>query len=488
MKIVEIIVLITYSISLSILLLFSIGQLFLICFYIRSSKTKKNPQKQVFDKLPLITVQLPVYNEVYVIDRLIHAVCTLNYPKNNLEIQVLDDSDDETTAIAKQLTDDYQRKGFDIKLIHRNHKTGFKAGALQNGLQESKGEFIAIFDADFLPDPDFLLDLIHEFTDDKTGMVQSRWAHLNQDFSLLTKVQAFGLDGHFSVEQQGRYAGGVFMNFNGTAGIWRKKCIEDAGGWQHDTLTEDLDLSYRAQLKGWKFKYLEHVTTPAELPLSINAYKSQQHRWTKGAVETSLKIWPLIWKSGISFKQKIFGFLHLFNAYAFLLVLFTCLISVPILLIKQRQQNFDVYFNLMSFYLLGFLIMIIFYLVSWTNRKSSYRGFILLFPGFLAISMAMSLHNSIAVLEGLFRKKTGFVRTPKFNSVQVKSLPLNFKKYLNTQLPITFFLELLCFLLFLFAVVYGIINKNYGLLFFHTLLLFGFGTLCFYGLKNRKVI
>ncbi len=487
MKIVEIIVLALYTFSLSILLLFSFGQLVLIYFYTKSAKTKNNPQKQLFKELPIITIQLPVYNEVYVIERLIKAVCEINYPKNSLEIQVLDDSDDETTTIAAKLISEYQQKGVDVKLIHRNSKTGFKAGALQNGLKQCKGDFIAIFDADFLPSSTILKDLIHEFIDDNIGMVQSRWSHLNEDISLLTKIQAFGLDGHFSVEQQGRYAGNLFMNFNGTAGIWRKTCIEDAGGWQHDTLTEDLDLSYRAQLKGWKFKYLEAVVTPAELPININAYKSQQHRWTKGAVETSIKIWPLIRQSEASFKQKVFGFLHLFNAYAFVLILLTCLLSIPVVIIKSGQNIYNQYFNIMSVFLIGFIVMILFYFTSWRKRKTSIIGFILRFPGFLAISMAMSLHNSIAVLEGVFKIKTDFIRTPKFNSIN-KTAGLLPNKYLHKNLPITFFIELLCFMLFSFGFVYGILNKDYGLLLFHLLLSFGFGTLCFYGLKHRKVV
>ena len=279
--------------------------------------------------LPRVTVQLPIFNELYVVERLLDSVSKLDYPRDLLDVQLLDDSTDETRELAAGLVAKLKERGFDIAHIHRHDRTGFKAGALENGLQSARGEYILILDADFVPSPDVLKRTVHYFTDPKVGMIQTRWGHLNRTYSMLTRVQAMFLDGHLLLEQTGRNRSGRFINFNGTAGIWRKSCIVDAGGWQHDTLTEDLDLSYRAQLKGWNFVFLPDLVTPAELPVDMNGFKSQQHRWTKGSIQTCKKLLPAVWRAELPLKVKVEATMHLTSNYAFLLLAAICILMHP---------------------------------------------------------------------------------------------------------------------------------------------------------------
>lgn len=473
-------VLFLYTFTLSLILIFSIGQAYLIYFYLRNKIQSPTIQNLKPTQQPLVTVQLPLYNEVYVVAQLINAVCALNYPIQKLEIQVLDDSDDECYTLAQQLVKAKQAEGFNIQHICRKINTGFKAGALQHGLQLAKGEFIAIFDADFIPEKEFLNQLLPCFTPN-VGMVQSRWEHVNANYSLLTQVQAFALDGHFTIEQSGRNSAGLFINFNGTAGIWRKACIIDAGGWQHDTLTEDLDLSYRAQLKGWKFHYFENVYTPAQLPAQLNAFKSQQHRWTKGAIETSKKMLNPIWKNKhLSFKIKLFATLHLSNAYNFLLAFISIFLSVPVLYIKNQHLIKPFYFQIISVFLVGFLVLLVFYSVSFFSKRKGVLNFIALFPAFVSVAMAMSFHNSLAVVEGIFGFKSPFIRTPKFNTQSIIH-----NKYVNQHIHFTFYIELILVFYFLAAIYLSFYYHDFGLLPFHIMLCFGFFTLVFYGLKQR---
>ncbi|WP_304066064.1 cellulose synthase family protein [Pedobacter glucosidilyticus] len=474
-------ILIIYAFCLLAIFIFSIGQAFLIYYYIKSSK--KEVKALSWHHQPKVTVQLPLFNELYVVKRLIKSVCELDYPKELLEIQVLDDSTDDSLALTAQLVKEQQADGFNIKHITRTKNIGFKAGALQHGLEQASGELIAIFDADFVPSQDFLQKLVPYFQDAKLGMVQSKWEHLNEDYSLLTKIQSFGLDGHFTVEQTGRNKQNLFINFNGTAGIWRKACIVEAGGWQHDTLTEDLDLSYRAQLKGWKFKYVEDFSTPAELPMELNAYKSQQHRWTKGAIETSKKMLSQIWKSDESLARKIFGSLHLLNSYAFLLVFTASILSLPILVIKNLHLVDILYFNLMTIFVGGFIIVTIFYTTSYFSKKTSLLNFVKLFPVFLSFSMAMSFHNAIAVLEGIFGFKSDFIRTPKFN-INNKKEGFKDNIYIKKSLPKSFYVELFLTFYFLSGMMMSFIYQDFGLLPFHTLLFCGFCMLNFYSIKH----
>ncbi|WP_017258228.1 cellulose synthase family protein [Pedobacter arcticus] len=478
----QIAILVLYVISLTVILLFSLGQAFLIYFYLKSKKA--TPEKiSIAGDLPIITIQLPLFNELYVTERLLNAVCSLDYPKDKLEIQVLDDSTDDSLLLTKKLVAEKLLQGFDIKQITRSKNIGFKAGALQNGLNQAKGELIAIFDADFLPESDFLTKLIPYFNNPKIGMVQSRWGHINEDYSLLTQVQGFGLDGHFTVEQTGRNSAHLFMNFNGTAGIWRKKCIVEAGGWQHDTLTEDLDLSYRAQLKGWEFKYVEEITTPAELPVALNAFKSQQHRWTKGAIETSKKMLSQVWKANVGLKRKIFASLHLLNSYAFLFIFLTSVLSIPVLLIKNNTEIPLIYFQFLTVYVIGFLVIVVFYLIASLSKHKNYGTFIKLFPMFLSVSLALSFHNTIAVLEGVFNFKSDFIRTPKFNVTTLKD---NFKSniYVQHKLPASFYMEVFLCFYFLTGIIGAFYYHDFGLLPFHLMLFTGFCVLNFYSVKG----
>ena len=467
-----------------LIFIYSLMQMTLVNNYLSSRKNKKrqDPTEDDFDpsiEIPYVTVQLPVYNEMYVVERLLETVAKFNYPKEKLEIQVLDDSSDESAEITRKKVVEIQKQGVDISYVRRPDRIGFKAGALDYGLKSAKGELIAIFDADFIPDPEFLNNTVSYFQDKKIGVVQTRWGHINKDYSLLTKLQAFGLDAHFSVEQTGRNAGGHFINFNGTAGVWRKECINDAGGWEHDTITEDLDLSYRAQLKGWKFKYLEDVVTDAELPVVMSALKNQQFRWTKGGAENFVKMKSRIWASkNIPFSTKVHGTFHLFNSAIFLCVFTTAFFSVPVLFIKNQFPKYDLVFNISSLFLVCTAMLMLFYWTSYQDKtKQFFKGFGNFFSDFvlfLSTSMGMSLHNSVAVIEGYAGKKSSFIRTPKFNIVNNKD-SWKGNVYLVDNLNLVTIFEGLLTLYFLFAIVSAFFLKEYGLLPFHFMLFWGFG-------------
>jgi cellulose synthase/poly-beta-1,6-N-acetylglucosamine synthase-like glycosyltransferase len=402
MKQMEMIIIIFYGLSLLYIFLFSLGQLHLTWIYIRTKKNQQEEAKPI-STYPKVTVQLPIYNEKYVVERLIEAVSKFQYPKDKLQIQVLDDSTDETTEIISKKIEAIKSLQIDMQLLHRTNRVGYKAGALAAGLASAKGEFIVIFDADFIPDPDFLVKTIPYFEESTVGVVQTRWGHINKDYSILTRLQAFGLDAHFSIEQTARNASESFINFNGTCGVWRKSCIIDAGGWSADTLTEDLDLSYRAQLKGWKFKYLEGIETPGELPMIMPAIKSQQFRWNKGAAENARKNFGKVLRADLSLENKVHAFFHLFNSSVFISLLIAALLSIPMLLIKQNNPNISWIFNLGIVFIIGFMSITFFY---WVATKRFYadhplKKFLSLYPRFLIISMGLSLHNGVAVVEGL---------------------------------------------------------------------------------------
>ncbi|MDP4586770.1 MAG: glycosyltransferase family 2 protein, partial [Flavobacteriales bacterium] len=427
----ELALIIVYGVFLTFIFFYSLIQLSLAVRYNKHKNDDESTLPKLSDEAwPFVTIQLPVFNELYVVERLIDAIVALDYPKERLEIQLLDDGNDESVQLAAAKIALLREAGFPIEHIRRSDRVGYKAGALAYGLSTSKGEFTAIFDADFIPNPDFLRRTIpHFLQDDNIGVVQAKWEHLNQDFSTLTRLQAFGLDAHFTVEQVGRNLGGHFINFNGTAGVWRKSCIIDAGGWQSDTITEDLDLSYRAQLKGWRFVYLENVGAPAELPAEMNALKSQQFRWTTGAAECAVKNLPKVLKKrGLGLGTKVHAVFHLLNSFIFICVLSTALLSLPMLVIKANSDRFDMLFNIASIFLLSFLILGYFYWSAQSNRKGKLKYFLRDFPMFLSVSMGLSLHNSIAVLEGYMGKKTPFVRTPKFALNEKKGSWLD-KKY-----------------------------------------------------------
>ncbi len=448
-------VLYLYFISLLILFAFS-AHGFVMVYYYMKQRHEEFAQPPL-TTTPVVTVQLPIFNEFYVVSRLIDAVCALEYPKEQMEIQILDDSTDETSDIAARVVGQYKLLGYDIKHVQRAHRAGFKAGALKNGLATARGEFIAIFDADFVPNKDFLQKTVPYFDDPAIGLVQTRWEHLNSDYSLLTRTQALALDGHFVMEQNVRNKAGYFINFNGTGGIWRKTAIVDSGNWQSDTLTEDLDLSYRAQLRGWKFKFLNDVTSPAELPAEVNALKSQQFRWTKGAIETARKILPQVWKAKIPLRVKIHSTFHLTNNIVFPFIILAGLLNVPLVFIKQHGGH-ELYFALMSVFVLAFVGSFLFYLYSQKAVYPDWRRRILLFPLFMAGSMGFAVNNSRAVFEGLFNRKSDFIRTPKY-AIQQKTDSWTEKKYVRKKtdwiILVEVALALYCF--------FGVISSLYYL-------------------------
>ncbi|MGC1242476.1 MAG: cellulose synthase family protein [Chryseosolibacter sp.] len=476
----EWIIAISYTLSLGYLFLFSIGQLHLTYIYRKKRTITTLPQ---VDFEPRVTIQLPIYNEKYVVERLIEAVAALDYPKEKLEIQVIDDSTDETSGIIYQRLEWLKTSGLDMKHIHRANRAGYKAGALKDGLQAANGDFIVIFDSDFIPNPDFLKKTLPHFTDRAIGVVQTRWGHINKDYSLITQLQAFGLDAHFSIEQSARSQAGSFINFNGTCGVWRKECILDAGGWSADTLTEDLDLSYRAQLKGWKFLYLEDVVTPGELPVVMPVIKLQQYRWNKGGAETARKLIGRLMKSKLSIVQKLHGFLHLFNSSVFVALLMAAVLSLPMLNIKNTDPRIHFLFSLGGVFLIGFLSVAVFY---WTSTQRFYthpfKKFIVLFPAFLIISMGLSLHNGLAVIEGWLGIKTPFMRTPKFNIVGKRDTWVN-NTYLNSNLNMITVMEGFLSVCFIFAIVRAIQTNDTSLVVFHVMLALGFGTVFLLSLK-----
>lgn len=385
----------------------------IIYLFLKHRKTTPKPVKE-FETLPVVTVQLPIFNEYYVTRRLLEAVSRLDYPRELLQIQVLDDSTDETTDIAAAEVEKLQAKGFDVTLCHRVNREGFKAGALAEGMNDARGEFIFILDADFVPPPDVLKKCIHFFNDPEIGMVQTRWGHINRDHSLLTKVQAMFLDGHLLLEQTARSRSGRFFNFNGTAGMWRRSCIEDAGGWEHDTLTEDLDLSYRAQLRGWKFLFLPDVIVPAELPMDINGFKSQQHRWTKGSIQTCLKLLPAVWREKLPFLIKLEATMHLTSNFGYLLLVLLCILILP----HSQAAHGGPWQTILvdvPIFLATTVSIAIFYMVA--QRHLNPKGWMkdmLHLPMLLALAIGMSVNNARGVLEAMFKRQSEFTRTPKY--------------------------------------------------------------------------
>lgn len=426
--------------------------------------------------LPRITVQLPLFNELYVVERLVESVAALDYPKDKLEIQVLDDSTDETVKIAEETVRRYREKGIDIHYIHRTDRTGYKAGALENGMKMAKGELIAVFDADFTPKPDCLRRMVDYFTDERIGMVQMRWGHINANYSLLTRLQEVLLDGHFVVEQTSRNRTGAFFNFNGTAGMWRRQAIEWSGGWQHDTLTEDTDLSFRAQLMGWRFVYLVDDEVPAELPVEINAFKAQQRRWAKGLVQVGLKLMPRIWHHPtLSLKQKVELFFRLFGNCAAMLMIVLSLLHVPVLIVRFNQGLFHMITLDLPLMLFATFSVVSFYGTAIAYRYPGEKRRLLMIPLAMAVGIGMVFSNTRAVLEALFGIKSSFVRTPKYkvetssdNWLQVAT------KYRRKKgwLPL---IELIFAAYFVFAVWYAWRSQIYATIPFLLIFLVGYG-------------
>ena len=471
-----------YVLFLTFIFLYSVIAFYLAIVYLVSKKKVKKQGSLAIvleQNYPKVTVQLPVYNEMYVIERLIDSVCNFDYPADKLEIQVLDDSTDETVLIIANKIAEWQTKGVDIQYVRRSGRKGFKAGALANGLEICKGELIAIFDADFVPSPSFLKDTTFYFIkNEKIGVVQTRWGHLNENYSLLTKLQAYALNAHFRVEQVGRNKARHFINFNGTAGIWRKSCIEDAGGWSAETLTEDLDLSYRAQLKGWRFKYLEKIVVPAELPVSIDGLKNQQFRWSKGGAECSRKnLGKVINSNNVSLGTKITAVFHLLNSSLFIAILGLVLLSVPLLWTVDTSSEIEHLVDYLGSYLINTLLLGFMYFVATRNETknivSEFFRFLFFFPVFLTAMLGLTTYNVKAVLEGLTGIKSPFVRTPKYN-LKNQTQVTREKKYVKVKFSYLLLLDVGIIVYAVYGVVLGVKLGQFGLSIFLIMVALGF--------------
>jgi cellulose synthase/poly-beta-1,6-N-acetylglucosamine synthase-like glycosyltransferase len=425
------------------------------------------------EPLPRITVQLPVYNEMYVVERAIRAAAALDYPPDRLEIQVLDDSTDETSRLAAAAVAALRAEGRQARHLRRADRDGYKAGALARGLREAGGELVAIFDADFVPPPSFLRELVHHFADPRVGMVQARWEHLNRDYSLLTRLQSIFLDGHFVIEHAARHRSGRFFNFNGTAGIWRRACIEEAGGWHHDTLTEDLDLSYRAQLAGWKFVFVPDVVAPAELPATLDAFKTQQRRWAQGSIQTGLKVLPRLLRSRLPLATKIEALFHLTGNGAYLLMLLLAVLMVPAMRIRSDLGMWAMLAVDLPLFLLSTLSISTFYLVSQKAAGRDWRSAVPLLPLLMSLGVGLSVNNARAVLLACRRGHDPFERTPKFR-LEGRSGTWRGKSYHGLRQPAALALEGALALHFLFASFEAARDGEYLSLPFLLLFLSGF--------------
>ncbi|MEO7444808.1 MAG: cellulose synthase family protein [Ferruginibacter sp.] len=487
------ILIIFYALAILFVLFHSLFDAHLIFHYIRSKikgAQKKAPQPITY--FPQVTLQLPVYNELYVVERLLDAVSQIHWPAENLEIQVLDDSTDETTDFIAGKVALMKLKGIKVHHIRRNNRDGYKAGALKHGLSLAQGEFIAVFDSDFVPAPDFLHATIPHFYNDAIGMVQTKWGHINKSASWLTGLQAMALDGHFTIEQSGRNAGGYFINFNGTAGVWRRQAIIDAGNWQADTLTEDLDLSYRAQMAGWKFAYLEDYLTPAELPPMVSALKSQQYRWTKGGAETARKNMKKLWRSPQPLGVKMHGAFHLVYSIGFVCIILYVLLTVPLLFVKQYYPAYDVVFTFSKIAGLSFFIYILHYAISYMSStegpvmKRAGR-FIIDFPFFVSLFIGLSFNNSLGIIKGYLGIKSSFIRTPKFNQLNdLKKMVSN--KYVKTRIDWITITESLLVVYFLFGIITAVRFENFGSLPLLFMAFAGFCMMIYFTLDEIKLL
>jgi cellulose synthase/poly-beta-1,6-N-acetylglucosamine synthase-like glycosyltransferase len=476
-----------YFVVLGILCFYGLHRYLMVYLYYRHWRRAPRIER-TFEYLPSVTVQLPIYNELYVTERLIDAACAMEYPRDRLQIQVLDDSTDETQEIASRKCQEWRARGVDIEYIHRVNRTGFKAGALDHGLRSAQGEFLALFDADFVPNADFLQKTIHYFTQDRVGCVQARWGHINKEYSILTRLQSIFLDGHFMMEHAARNRGGRFFNFSGTAGMWRRSTIDDAGGWQHDTLTEDLDLSFRAQLKGWKFLFVPEVVTPAELPVEMNGFKSQQHRWVKGSMQTTKKLIGDVIRAPIPLHVKTEGVVHLMGNTAYILTLFLALLMFPVTYFRPKlEMRTSVILDLIVF-ASATLSVCIFYLAS-QREIYGLRGVVrtvFYTPMLLCMGIGMCISNTRAVIEGLLTRGGEFVRTPKYAIHATRDTFVG-KKYKVSLRKIIPFLELGVGLGFAWVVWYSFQNRMYGAIPFQLLFFVGFTYVSFLSLFQGKL-
>ncbi|MFY9855299.1 MAG: cellulose synthase family protein [Terracidiphilus sp.] len=432
-----------------------------MCYnYYKYKKNYHPDPPQHFEELPRVTVQLPIFNEQFVIDRLIEAVCAMEYPREKLDIQVLDDSTDETQQVAADIVARYAALGHPITYIHRTNRYGFKAGALDGGLKVARGEFVAMFDADFVPQPDWLMKVIHHFAEPNIGMVQTRWTHLNRNYSMLTQIEAILLDAHFVMEQGARSRSGEFFNFNGTAGMWRLKAIVDGGGWQHDTLTEDTDLSYRSQMAGWKFKYLPDVECPSELPIEMTAFKTQQARWAKGLIQVSIKILPIVFKSGISGRNKREAVQHLTANLSYPLMVIMTAFLLPAMVVRFYQGWFQMLLIDFPLFTASTFSIAVFYIMAERELyPKTWKKTFLYLPFLMALGIGLTVTNTKAVMEALVGIKSPFVRTPKYR-VAKKGEKSQAAKY-RKRLVLAPWIELAIGTYFFMAILYTFSNHNY---------------------------
>jgi cellulose synthase/poly-beta-1,6-N-acetylglucosamine synthase-like glycosyltransferase len=463
-----------YLTILTLLAIYGAHRLSLVFLFLKNRKRDRQPVAHYAEKdMPVVTVQLPMFNERNVAARLIEACAQIEYPRDKLEIQVLDDSTDETVDIARAKVNELAAQGMDIVYIHRTDRQGYKAGALELGLQQAKGELILVFDADFKPDRQILQRTVHFFNDAKVGMVQARWGHINRDYSLLTRIEALMLDGHFVIEQEARSRTGRFFNFNGTAGVWRKEAIMNSGGWEHDTLTEDMDLSYRAQLNGWQFVYLRDVVAPAEIPVEMNAFKSQQHRWAKGSVQVAKKMLPTVMKSSLPWRVKVEAFFHLTNNFAYLLMVPLSLLLLPCLMLRPHGSLREVLMVDLPLFACTTVSLGAFYITAYccSGRGGLWSAFTRV-PLLMSLGIGLTLNQARAVVEGLIGYQTEFVRTPK-HGVEKRTESWIARQYRGAKGVVPLF-EFLFAIYFVVAIVVAVGGHHWAALPFLVLFLLGF--------------
>jgi len=472
MTLPETLILVLYFFVLSILAIYGWHRYYLVYLYMKNKDRAPLPMPEL-TVLPRVTVQLPIFNEMYVADRLIDAVCEMDYPRDLLEIQVLDDSTDETREIAELAVRRHALRGFNISYLYRVDRTGYKAGALEAGLKQARGEFIAIFDADFVPPADFLKKTLPYFsTDEQIGMVQARWGHINQDYSLLTKIQSIMLDAHFVLEHGGRNRAGCFFNFNGTAGVWRRAAIASAGGWQHDTLTEDLDLSYRAQLEGWRFVFLPGIVAPAEVPVEMNSFKSQQHRWAKGSIQTCMKLMPRILRSNQPLSVKAEAFFHLSANFNYLLMSLLSILMFPAMWVRYNMGWTEMLLIDVPLFFAATASIGVFYIKAQRELYADWRQRLKYLPFLMSIGIGLCVNNTRAVLEAIFGQQSEFARTPKYG-IERSSDEWVGKKY-HQSVGAQPMIEVALGLYFTATVFYALVNQIYGTLPFLVLFQVGF--------------
>ena len=470
----DIVVLVPYFAILLTLSFYGLHRYKMIYLYKRHAR-RRPPEPPAVSEWPTVTIQLPLYNEKYVVERLVDAVASIDYPREKLEIQVLDDSTDDTVEIARACVERHAATGLNIRYLHRTHRTGYKAGALEEGLRVAQGEYIAIFDADFLPPADFLKRTVPYFGGDpKLAMVQTRWSYVNRHYSLLTEVQAILLDAHFILEHGARWRSGLFFNFNGTAGVWRRAAIEDAGGWEHDTLTEDTDLSYRAQLRGWRFLYLPEVECPSELPVDMNAFKAQQARWAKGLMQTAKKLLPRILRARVPLRVKLEAFYHLTGCISYPLMVALSVLLLPAMIVRFYQGWWQVLWIDLPLFLAATCSVSSFYLVSQRERDPRHwkRTFLFL-PLLMAVGIGVALRNARAVLEAILGVQSAFVRTPKYRIEQQRD-PWYTKVYRGSDRKWLPWVEVGLAGYFVWATAYAYLNENYATVPFLFLFLWGY--------------